>query len=145
MYTLACKGCNVEHHRREYRKHGGGVHKICPICRKKAYNDRARIRQQMKVNHESLEQRTFEVRKLRTIEAITKEFNAATRINRNRIKTMLTSVKPTKATIKHLAKRQYLQAQWQQGLDELIARAHAGEVVGSLRDYMESRQCLDVL
>lgn len=145
IYTLPCKQCKTEHPRKEYRKRGGGVHKLCLTCRKKEYNERARLRQRMRYNAQTLDQRAKEVRIVRTIDALQKEFSAVTRTNRHRIKAMLANPKPTKATVKGLALRQSLQSQWQKGLDELLAKVHAGENVGSLREYMENKQCSDVL
>lgn len=142
-YKLPCKLCKEEFPRKDYRKRGGGVHKLCKACRQKSINQRAQLRRKIKYNAQTLEQRAAEVKLVRTIDRLTKEFTASTSMNRHRIKVLLANPKPTKATVKYLHIRQQLQSQWQQGLDELLAKAHAGETVGSLRDYMEGRQCLD--
>jgi len=143
-YTLPCKLCNEDRPRKEYRKRGGGVHKLCQACRKKQADALYKLKAKMRYNAQTLGERAREVKMVRTIDALNREFSAVTRMNRHRIKMLMLNPKPTKATMKYLHIRQLLQSQWQQGLDELIAKVHAGETVGSLRDYMEGKQCLDV-
>lgn len=143
MYTLPCCECKQDHPRARYRKRGGGVHKICPDCRKKEYNERARLRQRMKVNKETLEQREAEVYKKRRIKALTVEYNRITAQNKARIRIMQANPKPTKATIRNLAWRLAEQERWHTGLQNMKEKLCAGERLGQcLRDYLEGR-CID--
>lgn len=139
-YMVACKLCGAEHHRREYRKRGGGVHKMCKACRAQASTERWRALTQIKEAKRQLKQQQLE----RAVHMLASEYNRATGQNRTKIKALSTNPKPTRATIKNLAVRQTLQSQWDAAYSELLEKLYAGEPYQSLRTYMENRQCLDM-
>lgn len=138
-YIVACKLCGAEHHRREYKKRGGGVHKMCKACRAQANTERWRAKAQIMNAKRALKQEQLE----RAVHMLTAEYNRATGQNRTKIKALSSNPKPTRATIKSLAVRQTLQVQWDAAYSELLEKLYAGEQYQSLRSYMENRQCLD--
>lgn len=144
MYTLICLQCKEPYPRADFRKRGGGVHKICPLCRKKEYNERAKLRQRIKANKETLEQRAAETYIKRRVEALTVEFNRVTRTNRTRIRILTKNEKPTKTTTRNLAFRQKQQERWASALSEMLKRVRAGERLDmSLREYFSENVCSD--
>jgi hypothetical protein len=72
-----------------------------------------------------------------TAAALLREYNHATRQNRNRIKALEKNNNPTGITKMWLNKRRALQQSWFDGLNELLSLVYKGEKVQSLRDYME--------
>lgn len=145
MYTLNCLQCKQPHPRADYRKRGGGLHKLCPVCRKKEYNERAKLRQRIKANKETLEQRAAETYIKRRVEALTVEFNRVTRTNRTRIRILTKNEKPTKTTTRNLAFRQKQQERWALALSEMLKKIRAGERIDvSLREYYSENVCTDM-
>lgn len=139
-YTVACSLCGDTYHRKEYKKHGGGVYKICKSCRAKVRTERWR----MLTNVRALKKLEADRQRTKAVHKLTVEYNKVTGVNRYKIKSLLSREKPTRATLKSLAVRQTLQEQWDTAYKELLAIVEAGGQYQSLRDYMENRQCLDV-
>lgn len=106
---------------------------MCHKCRKREYNDRAKVKH--KISDYVAE--TEAERKQRLVRALESEYLKATRDNRVRLAVLQANTKPTKATTRNLTRRLELQAQWSMGLQELKKRIENNEPVGSLRDYME--------
>jgi hypothetical protein len=132
--------CEVEYHRKYYRKRGGGVNSICADCRKREVAERARIRYRIKVARQEYDKAQIEDRIAYNAKKLMKEFNQTTYENRNRIKKMQSKERKTRATTRALAIRTSLQIQWQEGLNELLRRNNQGEQIPSLRVFMEGRQ-----
>lgn len=140
--TLDCKQCKAVLDRKLFRKKGGGVHSLCPKCRKKKYNDRARIKKRMVLRKEQYALAVAEEVKMIRAARLTHEYKDAIRNNSVRLKALHSNEKPTKATEKYLAVRTYLHEVWTDAYNELLVRIESGNAVPSLSEYMEGRQCL---
>lgn len=125
MYMITCIGCNQPHHRKAFRKKGGGVHNMCPVCRRRELAKERRLLYRIKAAVETAKHKQMlidiEKRKARLIH----EFNAATTQNRARIKALSANPKPTKATVKWLERRIEVQALWENTLKQLLLEVEA--------------------
>jgi hypothetical protein len=137
MNIVACKKCGDELHRSEYRKQGGGFHATCKACRRnefaRAYRNRKKLIKINEINKTQTQNKYIN----ETTAALLREYNHATRQNRNRIKALEKNNNPTGITKTWLNKRRVLQQSWIDGLNELITLVYKGEKVQSLREYME--------
>ena len=66
-------------------------------------------------------------------------YKRITRLNRDRIKAMEKKENPTKLTITWLNRRLAIQDEWHKALNYLLTRVHQGQQVGTLSEYMETR------
>lgn len=139
-YLINCPLCGADHHRKFYRKRGGGVHVTCEFCRKREVAERARIRYRIKVAKHEYDKAQLSERIAYNAAKLMKEYNQTTYENRKRIKRMQSKERKTRATTRALAIRTSLQLQWQDGLNELLRRNNQGEQIPSLRVFMEDRQ-----
>ena len=143
MNFLTCPECKNECHRREYRKHEGGIHHLCKACRKKVHDNKMYHRKKLteirKLNEEDLQSNY----KTKTAKALISEYKKATRLNRNRIKVLEGNKNPTRATIVWLNKRRMVQQQWIDGLNDLMTQLHQNKKVPTLCEYMSGNGQLD--
>lgn len=146
IYTLTCTRCRQGYPRAEFRKRGGGLHKLCPKCRKKEYAARSTTKKRMllaKQEYDNHIRDEYVRKKTKTLQV---EFNRVTRLNRTRIRILKANTKPTKATTKNLAYREKQQAIWQRVLDEMLTKVRAGEQIPlGLCEYYTEHVCTDRL
>lgn len=118
--SRTCTECKQVLPRAKFRKRGGGVHAQCPSCRTKAYSKfkylKAKTAKAVKLYYAAKESANMEYCKQRLI----KEFNEATRHNRDRIKAMEKSGSDNWQTKKWLALRIEKQEKWNKTLRYML-------------------------
>lgn len=119
------------------RMRGGGVYKLCPSCRKKAYNESLRVRKKIEANRVEyavwLEQQRIE----QDVIAITRDFNRTTYHNRQRIRLLEKNTNPSKRTLTQLKHRKNQQQKMELILNDAITRIKANQRVGSFYEAVD--------
>lgn len=138
MNFITCPECRNECHRKEYRKHGGGLHALCKTCRHKLACVKYRSRQKLLEVRQLSDEDLLSNYKATTAKALISEYKKVTRQNRNRIKALEENKRPTSATIMWLNKRRAVQQLWIDALNTLITQLHQNKKVPTLREYMEN-------
>jgi hypothetical protein len=143
-YNILCPGCEQEKHRREFRRHGGGVNTKCRDCLRQEQVEISTARSNKKKQLEMLAKRFYTDMNTLTIKGkvhrLNMEFTAATRLNKKRLKALRATERKTPRTLRQITKRELEQNSWESALQYLTEQAKLGVPIPSLHEYM-SRLC----
>lgn len=139
MNYTKCAECKQESHRREFRKKGGGFYTTCKTCRAARKKEIKNATDRLRYIRELDEFDRLEAYRVQKEKELIKEYKRITRLNRDRIKAMEKKENPTKLTITWLNRRLAIQDEWHKALNYLLTRVHQGQQVGTLSEYMETR------